>query len=225
MRPWTVLAALLVGAAGTGLAPLPVSSAATSVCGSLARCHVVARTDVDGDGERDVVALARRGADGATDGSVTVRVRTSASRVAAITRNTFQWSGPLWQGAAHLDGRDGRELVVGASAGVHTRYFWVLAWRRGSLATVRAPGNARTWIVDSGNTGVMGWQRTSSDPVGLVRRRVARLQPSGRATGRVTTYRWSSTGWSRVASRVVDPVSPDLAGRWAFWHVPGLRVY
>ena len=225
MRLWTVLAALLLTVPCTGLVLDAPSYATGSVCGSLPRCHVVARADVDGDGRRDVVAVARRGADGATDGSATVLVRTSRSHVASVTRGTFQWAGPLWLGAAHLDGRDGRELVLGASAGVHTRYFRVLtgggARRRRALL-----GGAPTWIVDSGNAGVMGWQRTAADPVGLVRRRVAQGDPAtGRLTGRVTTYLWGSEGWSRVGSRVVDPVSPRLAGSWAFWHVPGLDVY
>src|SRR3954470_5702962 len=113
MSPWKLLAALLVGVTGTGQTTVPASAATTSVCGTLTRCHVVVRTDVDGDGRRDVVALARRGADGATDGSVNVRVRPSPSRVVSVTRSTFQWSGGLWQGAASLDGRDGRELVLG----------------------------------------------------------------------------------------------------------------
>jgi hypothetical protein len=226
MRSRTVLAALLVTAPLVGQ-PLAAPSYATgSVCGSLPRCHVVTRTDVDGDGRRDVVAIARRGADGAVDGSATVLVRTSPSHVASATRGTFQWVGPLWLGAAHLDGRDGRELVLGSSAGVHTRYFRVLTWRHGTLVTLRAPGGAPTWIVDSGNAGVMGWQRTAADPVGLVRRRVAQTDPAtARVTGRVTTYLWSGQGWLRVRTRVVDPVGPRLAGSWAFWHVPGLDVY
>jgi hypothetical protein len=210
------LALLAPAAPAAGAVPAPV-------CGSLPRCHVVARADVDGDGRADTVALARRGADGALHGSVTVLVRTARATVVSTRRTTFQWTGPLWQGAALLDGHRGQELVVGASAGAHTRFFWALTWRDGRLVTLPAPAGGPTWVVDSAAAVVLGWQRTAADPVGLVRRRVVEGDPdTGRFPGRETTWRWRADGWHRVATRSFRDVSPRRAGSWAGWNVPGL---
>ena len=226
MRTPTALALLFSTLAPAALVLAPTAApAAVPVCGGQPRCHVVARADVNGDGRLDTVALVRRGADGAEHGSATVRVQTSPSRVGEVTRGTFQWSGPLWLGAATIDGRPGRELVLGASAGVHARYYWVLAWRNGSLATLRTPERDRTWGIDSAGSGILGWQRSDADPPGLIRRRVVDPQPSGRLRGRETTYRWSTSGWSRVSSRVVDRVSERRLGPWFGWHVPGLGLF
>jgi hypothetical protein len=225
MRSRKLLTALLLAVTGTGLVPAGTASAQASVCGSLARCYVVARTDVDGDGRPDTVAIARRGADQAPHGSATVLVQTSPSRVESVTRSTTYWSGPLWQGAAHLDAVRGHELVFGATAGAHTEFFWAVTWRRGDLVTLPAPDGRRQWVVDGAANVVLGWQRSGADPAGLVRRRVARRDLSGRMTGRVTTYRWRDGRWSRVATRVVDPVPDRVAGRWVGWHVPGLDNY
>jgi len=213
------LAALAV----TALAP--PGAAATSVCGGLPRCHEVVRVDVNGDGVRDRVALARRGADGAGSGSVTVRVQVGPGRVVSTTRRTFFWSGGLWQGAATLDGRPGRELVVGHAMGAHAEFFWVLTWRAGRLALLRAPGGGADWGVDGAANDVLGWQRFTAAPPGQVRHLEGERQADGRMTGTVTTYRWTSGRWVREARRMVDPLSRERAGRWVGWHVKGLARY
>jgi len=217
-----------VAAAGSALALAAVASpgaAATSVCGGVARCHEVVRVDVNGDGVRDRVALARRGADGAGSGSVTVRVQVGPGRVLSTTRPTFFWSGGLWQGAATLDGRRGRELVVGHARGAHAEFFWVLTWRHGGLALLRAPGGQADWGVDGAANDVLGWQRLTDAPPGQVRHLVGERQPDGRMRGTVTTYQWTSGRWVRQARSVVDPLSRDRAGRWVGWHVTGLARY
>jgi hypothetical protein len=224
MRSGTVLTVIL-GVTGVGLVPVHQASATVPLCGSTARCHVVTRTDVNGDGRPDIVAITRRGATAAPDGSATIRVQTSPSHVESVTRSNSHWFGPLWQGAARIDARDGRELVLGATAGAHAQFFWVLTWRQGRLVTLRAPGGDRTWVVDGSATNILGWHRSDADPAGLIRQRVAERQSSGRVSGRVVTYRWSFAGWSRVGSRVVDPVSEGVASRWVGWRVPGLDVY
>src|SRR6476619_3274403 len=117
-----VRAVAVAGAAvctiGSGAFVQP-ATASVPVCGGEPRCHEVARVDVNGDGTPDRVALVRRGGNRAEHGSVTVRVKTSPTHVESARRRTFFWSGGLWQGAGALDGRPGRELVVGHAMGAH----------------------------------------------------------------------------------------------------------
>lgn len=225
-RTVAALSALaLTAVASPVVSAAPSAAAATSVCGGVPRCHEVVRVDVNGDGVRDRVALARRGGDGAESGSVTVRVQVGPDRVVSTTRRTFFWSGGLWQGAATLDGRPGRELVVGHAMGAHAEYFWVLTWRRGGLAPLRAPGGQADWGVDGAANDVLGWQRFTDAPPGEVRHLVGERQADGRMRGTVTTYRWTPARWVRQSRTVVDPLSRERAGRWVGWHVRGLARY
>lgn len=205
---------------------------APGVCAGVAGCHVVARVDVDGDGQRDTVGLARRGADGAKRGAALVRVRTADGRTLSTTRRTEFWFGPLWQGAAALDGRPGKDLVVGRTTGAHARLFQVLAYRAGavgkaaSLQPVQAPGKGTFWYVDRAVWISAGWKTTTDDPPGVVRKRLAMRQGSaseGPFEGRVTTFRWTAAGWQRLAVRKVHDMGDLQVARWGGWRVPGLQ--
>jgi hypothetical protein len=223
-----IRAVALAGAAvctvGSGVFVQP-AAASVAVCGGLPRCHEVARVDVNGDGTADRVALVRRGGNRAEHGSVTVRVKTSPTHVESARRRTFFWSGGLWQGAGTLDGRPGRELVVGHAMGAHAEFFWVFTWRHGRLVTLRAPGGDPDWGVDGAANDVLGWQRLGGAPAGQVRHLVGERQPDGRMKGTVTTYQWTPGRWVRQAATVVDPLSRERAGRWVGWHVQGVARY
>lgn len=199
----------------------------STVCVDIARCHVVARVDVNGDGARDTVGLARRGNDGALHGAVIVRVQTSARKVVAVRRKTIGWSGKVWQGAASLDGRPGKELVLGWTAGAHALFFTALTWRHGELVNLRAPGDSH-WGIDGSVSSVVGWLKRPGEPAGVIRSRVAerKLNPStSRFEGTVTTFKWSRNGWTKIDAKQIDPLRTKRAWTWAGFHVRGLARF
>ena len=118
-RPIAALASLL---AATGMCAIasPAEAVGPGVCTGITTCRVVARVDVDGNGTRDPVALSRLGKDGGPHGTVVIRAKVGRHRVVQARRKLPYWYGPVWQGAAFLDGRKGRELVVGHTAGAHS---------------------------------------------------------------------------------------------------------
>jgi hypothetical protein len=217
-------AGIVSGAAVTGAAS--PAAADVGVCTGVAGCHVVSTADVNGDGRADTVAIARRGADGAPSGSVIVRVKTSATHVASTTRRTSYWYGGLWQGAAPINSRPGKEIVVGYTSGAHTLFYSTLTWRNGNLVTLNQPGGARRWAVDGTYNINLGWKHRSGDPVGVIRRRVAERKANGRFRGTVTKFRWGSDGvWHRVGSTVTDPLSDSTAFSWGGWQFTGLQRF
>ncbi|MDR7362861.1 hypothetical protein [Nocardioides marmoribigeumensis] len=221
---------LALGLLVTGAAVLPASSAqAAGPCSGVARCHVVAHADVDGDGTPDAVGLARSGKDGAAHGTATLRVQLG-SRVVRATKPTEYWYGPLWQGAADVDGRRGAELFFGRTQGAHAELFQSLTLRAGRLVTLRAPGRGYQglWYVDSSVMYVGGWLRTTSDAPGVVRFRTAyRNDPPNDSDfeGVVKTFRWTRDGWVRTAIRRFPHASEDRVSRWTGFHVKGLQRF
>ncbi|MGH3332381.1 MAG: hypothetical protein ACRDPJ_13885 [Nocardioidaceae bacterium] len=195
------------------------------VCSGVSGCVVKARTDVNGDGTPDTIGIARRGKDGAAQGAVIIRVKTGPGTIVSVRRKTEWWLGPLWQGTAALDGRRGREIVVGEISGAHAQYFRAVTWRHGQLVDLDAPGRERFWGIDGAVWISAGWQHRAGDPEGTIRKRVAIR--TGNATvspfkGRITTYRWTRDGWGRVGTRTIYPLPDEVAWRWGGFHVPGL---
>ncbi len=209
---------------------LPASSAqAAGPCAGVDRCHVVAHADVDGDGTPDAVGIARTGRDGAAHGTATVRVQLG-DRVVTATRPTEYWYGALWQGAANVDGRRGKELFLGRTQGAHAQLFQALTLRDGRLVTRRAPGRGYQglWIIDASVMYESGWIRTSSDPPGVVRFRHAERNAApndGDFTGVVKTFRWTRDGWVRTAIRRYPHASEDRVARWGGFHIRGLQRF
>lgn len=209
---------------------LPASSAqAAGPCSGVDRCHVVAHVDVNGDGTPDAVGLARSGADGAAHGTATLRVQLG-NRVVSATKPTEYWYGPLWQGAANVDGRRGKELFFGRTQGAHAQLFQALTLRDGKLVTLRAPGRGYQglWIVDASVMYESGWIRTSSDAPGVVRFRHAERNsaPDDETfTGVVKSFQWTSDGWVRTAMRRYPHASEDRVSRWGGFHVAGLQRF
>jgi hypothetical protein len=223
----SAVAALTAPATGGEARSAPLlgmaSTAEPGVCDGVPGCRVVARVDVDGDGRRDSVGVARPGGD--TGRRVVVRVRTGPDHIVSVRAPAEFWPGSPWLGAAQLDGRPGAELVVAYTQGAHTDFFRALTWRAGRLVTLGAPGPGDFWVVDSAAFVSLGWQRLPHDPPGAIRGLSA--QRAGTSAhdpfrGTVTRYQWTPRGWRTEASRTVFPMSERAAYAWAGFHVPGL---
>ena len=219
-----LVAATLPLALGTATADRE-KRAAPGVCAGVPGCRIVAKADVSGDGSKDVIGIASRGASGSSGRAVIVRVRTAPIRIIATRWRADGWYGPLFRGVAALDGRPGKEIVVGHTQGAHAQLYRSLTWRHSALVPLDAPGRPRSWLVDAAAMVSYGWQRRAIDPVGTVRQRVADRydDPNGeRFKGRITTYRWAPEGWDVVHRKTVYPLSDQRAYSWAGFHIPGL---
>jgi hypothetical protein len=213
--------AVAVGGSLTG----PASAAAPDVCAGVSGCRVVANEDVDGDGSPDAIGVAFRGAEGAERGEVAVRVMTEPGTIVSVTRPTEFWYGPPFQGAAPVDGRPGNEIFVGRLVGAHTEYFRALTWRAGKLVDLDAPGEGHFWVVDGAYSVVSGWLKVSTDPDGVVYRRVAsRVGDTDTFRGSITKYRSTGTAWTRLWVHDLT-VSEKVAGGWVGFRVGGLQRY
>jgi hypothetical protein len=221
---------LLPLAIGLGAVALPAAPAlAAGPCAGVDRCHVVAHVDVDGNGTRDAVGLARTGKDGAAKGTATLRVQLG-NRVVSTTKPTEYWYGALWNGAANVDGRRGKELFFGRTQGAHARLFQALTYRDGRLVALRAPGRGYQglWIVDSSAMYVSGWLQRSTDPAGVVRFRHAERNhgtEDSDFTGVVKTFRWTADGWVRTAVKRYPHASQERAFSWGGFRVAGLQRF
>jgi hypothetical protein len=215
--------AVAVGAARAELVSASDSrSVLSGVCTGVEGCHVRAHTDVTGDGVADAVGVAGRG-DGA-DRRVIVRVRTEGTIVSERYRAPY-WLGPLWQGVAQLDGRPGKEIVVGQTLGAHAQLYRALTWRRGGPATLDAPGLERYWLIDSAYSFVAGWQVRDKDAAGTIRQRMAeRVSSTGSRPfrGRIHTYQWRPGHWHKVSTQKVPRMHEARAYRWGGFSIDGL---
>jgi hypothetical protein len=235
-RVRSVVRSLLLVAMGVALlSPTAVPASAgqptaqrapQGVCAGVAGCHVVARADIDGDGTRDVVGIARRGKIGAPKGAVIVRVKVGPHRIASFRARTSFWYGrKVWQGVADLDGRSGKEIVVGHTQGAHAQFYQSLTWFDGNLARLHSPAKRATWYIDGAVWISVGWVRRPSDPVGTLRHRVAiRVGDavSSRFKGKITTFRWAHGRWNEIGSKTIFPLPDKRAFRWGGFHMPGL---
>jgi hypothetical protein len=202
-----------------------VQHAQQGVCAGVRGCHVVGHADVNGDGSPDPIGIADRGQDGAVAGGVIVRVKTGRGTVASVFRTTHGWYGTRWQGVANLDGRKGKEIVVGRVMGAHAQFYQVLTWRQGRLALLDAPGQRKWWYIDGAVWISAGWLRLPGDDLGTITKRVA--VRTGDATespftGKVTTYSWARGGWHQTGSKTFSPLAEERAYRWGGFHIPGL---
>lgn len=220
-----VAASVAAAVAVSGAPAMTASaSAAPGVCSGVKSCKVVSRVDVDGDGRKDQVGLVQRSSY-PQNATITVRVRTAKGRTMKASHRAT-WYGSAWHGAAKMDGRAGRELVVGSSAGAHARFFRVLTYRNGKLVTLKAPGGARTWWVDSSYSMNGGWFRSTSKGKVYMTSKSATRNWSARGHDlRIYKYQWKNGSWKRVSSSRNPRATDKSAYATAGWHVRGLKKY
>jgi hypothetical protein len=221
-----VLLSMMASAMAVLGTPGSASAAGPSVCAGVTGCRVVARVDVDGNGTRDAVGVTRLGKDMAPHGTVVVRVKTGAHRIIKARRTLPQWGGPVWQGSAFVDGRKGRELVVGHSVGAHSLFFRVLTWRSGKLIDLRAPGGGLDWYVDGAYNVAAGYLHRAGTPAGTLLQRYADRYDGGSTfQGTVTRYVWAAGRWKQTSEVSYPNLDQETAYRWGGWRIPGLGRY
>jgi hypothetical protein len=242
-RALAVVAALAavgsLAVATPATAPARAVAAARTVCTGVARCHVVAQVDVDGDRRTDEVGMvADLRASDANKGVVTVRVRTAGGRTLSTTSRTVAWFGKdadAWYGAARIDGRRGSELVVGQQMGAHSTSFRVITYRHGSLVTLRAPKAPRrtgrvddtaTWFTDAALNFHDGYTRSRSKGAVLMDLTTVQRNASGKGhSGWTARYRWSHGGWHLMLVKRVHYATEAAVARAGGWHVAGLPQF
>ncbi len=130
------------------------------------------RVQVDGQAGQDAVVLIG-GKDLKLDsfgngiGHVLVRVHLANSRRTLSSRQFMTYLSVRkpwtpWLGAASLDHRGGKEIMVGFSTGAHSQFFTVLNDQAGRLRELAAPARTSWGANSSFGTGNFGWRCTST---------------------------------------------------------------
>jgi hypothetical protein len=257
VRAATVLAVAGFGLAGGGLqAPSAVGAPASEgraaeavrgVCQGVRDCKVVGRFDVTGNGRDDQVGLVNHDRDGyIRKGRVTVRVKTDRGRLVKQRVVVRDWRGPVWFGRAALNGRAGKEVVLGAD---RTKYvqdgptgeevsfaksFHAITYSPGSdLSAARSPGGSKLWSLTSPNGVRSGsgsalfyhewgwWRKQVNGEVRIAKRRLSTGGAAG-VQSRKTVWAWRHGQWRQLSSR---PVPDALSKKYGGWHVRGLPVW
>jgi hypothetical protein len=199
----------------------------------------VARTDVDGDRRTDEVGMvADLRASDRNQGVVTIRVRTAKGKTLSTTSRSVAWFGKdadAWYGAARIDGRRGTELVVGQQMGAHSTAFRVITYRRGALATLRAPkapartgrvDDTTTWFTDAALNFHDGYTRSRSKGAAYLNLTTVQRNASGKGhSGWSARYRWSHGGWHLVLVKRVHYATEAGVAHAGGWHVAGLPQF
>jgi hypothetical protein len=191
---------------------------ATGVCNGVAKCHVVAATDVDGDGVRDQVGFVVD-----TKRHVVVYVKTATGQRVNRGMDVLWFPRGEFYGAAPVDGQPGSELVVGSTMGAHTLWFTTLTMRGDRLERLDPPGHGHEWMIDgafSFSAGVV--RHVENGTVRVTVRQAARngVRPTFSGTDR--TYAWTGNGWRHRSTTRTRYADDKAAGVVGGWHVAGL---
>jgi hypothetical protein len=243
----TSVAGLLVAGCGGAAQATTTHRLATSGTGgrfngqvtSLAghRWHYRAQVDGVGDSDRITVVGGKdlRLTDLGGSGHVTVRVHLAGTvrTVSRRLRLSYYYSPRKrwtpWYGAAQLDHRSGRELLLGSTTGAHTQVFTVLTYRDGALRNLPAPAGlphapVAQWSVNSSaGTGSEGWRCTNTGvesravyPGSVHRHRFHIVR---------NKYVFGSAGWTRThhyAATVTSRYPPKSTDGYAEFACRGL---
>jgi hypothetical protein len=196
----------------------PDAVAAAGVCTDVARCQVVARTDVDGDARRDEVGFVVE-----SKRHVAVLVRTASGRLLRRGLDTLWFPRGEFFGAAPIDGHAGAELVVGTTMGAHTLFFTTLTARSGRLVRLPPPGGQDEWMIDAAYSFHAGVTRDVRDG-----RAVVVLHDAGREgaaprfSGRDRSYVWRAGAWRHLRTVRTRYRGEQQVSAVGGWHVPGL---
>jgi hypothetical protein len=223
-----------VGLSAGLLTPATAHATTKNACsGVTASCKIVAHVDVTGDGRADSVGIARLRTDGDMVTRYQVRIRTDGGKLLHKTDKTAAWLGPLYRGAAKIDGRRGKEVVVGHVVGAHTAFYRVYRYHNGKLELLKAPKLPkkvsattlrRSWAVDSAVASFEGIRRTRHNGHVILINTFGSRDPSARVySGWKLKYRWEDGHWKSVSAVKRTFTNKQAAKAWG-WHVKGMRT-
>lgn len=212
----------LMLAAAPALAAPPATAHEVAAAKTASCPTTTARSDIDGDGKRDTISVTQtRGGDSP---QWRLCVKTATGRVSTIVHSPDFWvgSGPVFAGAAGLDGTPGNEIVLRSGTGAHSHLSRVYAWRNGRLAVQNEPVQRQPdWYVDWAASVVMGNRFFTSHGVRYLVATYAERSPIGSApfVGQATTFRWAKNQWVRVSTnRVSIPHASPLVEKTYGWN-------
>jgi len=215
------LSLLGCGNASSGRSATPAEPA-TGVCDGVAKCQVVANSDVDGDGVRDQVGFVVE-----SKRHVVVHVKTATGQQVSRGMDVLWFPRGEFYGAAPVDGQPGSELVVGSTMGAHTMWFTTLTMRGDRLVTLDPPGREDEWMIDGAFSFFAGVVRhVDNGTVEVTLRQAGRT--GGRRpgfTGTDSTYVWAGNGWQHRSTTRTRYADDQAAGVVGGWHVAGLPRY
>lgn len=222
------MSALSVGVAGHVSPPSHQSVSprvpAPSACAGVARCHVVATIDVDGDGRADQVAWHQQSAQ-----AVQIRVRVAPGKiVTAAVDVRLWWGGGAWGGASRVDGRAGAELLVGSAQGAHTPMYTMLTYRADKLVVEKSPSTLSTlWLVDAAYGDYIGWRRhtLAYGALAMTEKIAVRTDGTTRFTGHNETYAWTVNHWAHRATTPTAYPTISSASAIGGFQVAGLKAF
>jgi hypothetical protein len=191
---------------------------ATGVCTGVAKCRVVANTDVDGDGVRDQVGFVV-----STKRHVVVYVKTATGQRVNRGMDVLWFPRGEFYGAAPVDGQPGSELVVGSTMGAHTMWFTTLTMQGGRLVRLDPPGRDDEWMIDGAFSFFAGVvRRVENGTVVVTLRQAGRNGVRPTFTGSDRTYAWTGNGWRHRSTTRTHYAGDKAAGVVGGWHVAGL---
>ncbi|QGN33310.1 hypothetical protein [Microlunatus sp. Gsoil 973] len=216
------------------LTPTTADAAAKNACsGVTSHCKIVAHVDVTGDGRPDSVGIVRQRTDGDVVTRYQVRIRTAGGKLLHKTDKSAAWIGPLYRGAAKIDGRRGKELVVGHVLGAHTAFYRVYRYHNGKLVLLKSPKLPkkvsattldRSWAVDSAVASFEGIRRTRHNGHVVLTNTFGSRDPSARVySGWKLKYRWEAGHWKSTSVVKRTFTNKQAAKAWG-WHVKGMRT-
>ncbi|MEX5635279.1 hypothetical protein [Parafrankia sp. FMc2] len=184
--------------------------------------------DVDGDGADDEIALGQ-----VNTGQRLLRVLLADGSAVEYPIDTVTSTAVTrpWHGAATVDGIPGAEIVLLTDLGAHTMWFTVLTYRDGRLAELDRPsaaaGQTGGWVVDSADSGWLGYTCGRSGPAStLLVTSAQRIDgPSGTEGYDETSvlFGWAGSDWQEISreTRAYGDADPDTH-RLAGWNCEGL---
>jgi hypothetical protein len=211
------------------------AAAPGTVCTGVTGCTIVARVDVDGDGQVDQIGVV--GSKLADGGTLAVRVLTATHHLLQTTGRHVFWFGKPFFGAVPFDGHPGAEIFVGSTMGANNEQFRVITYRDGQLVTEKAPPMVWTragmdeatarWNIDGSYSFNIGVTRrvSSSGGVELTMSSAERNSSGSGHTGHVNVYRWQSGQWVNVSADEVHYRTDKAVSQLGGWHVTGLRHF
>lgn len=206
------------------------------VCEGVGDCHIVGRADLDGDGSIDKIAVIGHEdqPQWSSSNHPTLRVST-ATGIAKYAVPVDGWMGPLYGGAASVDGELGMEVIVGHAAGAHSRSYTMLTMRAGKLIALPAPnstGDGGDWTVDGSWSSNATYRCLGKGIVEAASATVRQPLPGSTSSTydtRTQRYAWADGSWDLDGSEQKGlqtfPLGNEMPESFAGWKCAGFSRF